>query len=77
MKILRNHRNKHMNTFLFEIQSPGSNQNGMQLEAKKKIPFLTSCIPNLGFDVLVIDEECPRLEFDTDRCLGIDTEFVP
>lgn len=46
-------------------------------QKKKKIPFLTSCVPNLGFDVLVIDEEGPRLEFDTDRCLGIDTEFVP
>lgn len=43
----------------------------------KNIPFLTSSVPNLGLDGLVVDNESLCLELDPDRGLGFYTELVP
>ena len=53
------------------------------LEKKKKkrhgidTPLLASSVPYLRLDGLVIDDECLRLELDTNSGLRIRTELVP
>lgn len=39
--------------------------------ANFKVPFLTSSVPNLSLDGLVIDEERPGLELDSDGGFGV------
>ena len=37
---------------------------------------MTSGVPDLGFDALVLDDECPGLELDPDSGLGVEAELV-
>ncbi len=40
------------------------------------IPFLTSSVPDLSFDGLVINSDCSGLEFHSYRCSGLQGELI-
>ncbi len=40
------------------------------------IPFLTSSVPDLSFDGLVINSDCTGLEFHSYRCSGLQGELI-
>ena len=45
-------------------------------EKKKKGPFLTSSIPNLGFDDFIIHIQAPSRELDSDGWFGLEAKLV-
>ena len=48
----------------------------MRTMEKEKRPFLTSSIPNLGFDDFIINIQTPSRELDSDGGFGLETKLV-